>query len=41
MDTGNDFLFKNKEFAAKYLEYIKYKIEKVSVLLSSPGDMNS
>ena len=36
-DTGKDFVFKNKTFRDKYLEYIKYKIELVNIKLSNSG----
>ena len=31
-------VFKNKIFKEKFLEYIKYKIDDVSIKLSNPGD---
>ena len=34
-----DKLFKNKTFQEKYLEYIKYKIEKVGQQLAMPGNV--
>lgn len=40
-ETGKDHVFKNKEFQAKYLDFIKYKVDSVTMLLSNPGDMNS
>lgn len=40
-DTGDDFVFKNKTFRDKYLEYIKYKIQVVTINLSNPGDMQA
>jgi len=40
-ETNKDFLFKNKEFHAKYLEFIKYKIDAVQVQLNNPGDLAS
>lgn len=40
-ETDKDSPFKNKEFSAKYLEFIKYKIDSVTTLLSNPGDMNA
>lgn len=40
-ETGKDFVFKNKCFKEKYLEYIKYKIEVVNIKLSNAGDMEA
>jgi hypothetical protein len=40
-ETGKDALFKNKTFAEKYLDFIKFKIDSVSMHLSNPGDFNS
>ena len=40
-EKGRDFVFKNKTFRDKYLEYIKYKIELVTIKLSNPGDMTA
>jgi hypothetical protein len=40
-EKGRDFVFKNKTFRDKYLEYIKYKIELVNIKLSNPGDMTA
>lgn len=40
-ETGKDFLFKNKTFKEKFLEYIKYKIELVNLKLSNKGDMEA
>ena len=40
-ETGKDFVFKNKTFKEKYLEYIKYKIEVVNIKLSNAGDMEA
>jgi hypothetical protein len=34
-------LFKNKEFAAKYLEYLKARIVQVDYALGNPGDLKS
>jgi hypothetical protein len=34
-------VFKNKEFSQKYLDFIKFKITQVTMLLQNPGDMNS
>ena len=41
MECGEDFVFKNKTFKEKYLQYIKWKIENVSVNLMDPGDMRA
>ncbi len=40
-ETGKDLVFKNKEFSQKYLDFIKFKITQVTMLLQNPGDMNS
>ena len=40
-ETKPEFVFKNKTFKDKYLEYIKWKIEAVQVKLSNPGDMKA
>jgi hypothetical protein len=40
-ECGDDFVFKNKTFREKYLEYIKYKIETVATGLQNPSDMHS
>ena len=40
-ETGDEFVFKNKVFRDKYLEYIKHKIQVVTINLSNPGDMGS
>lgn len=40
-ETGKEMLFKNKEFAAKYLEYLNKKIVAVEFALSNPGDLKS
>lgn len=37
-ETGSELVFKNKTFKEKFLEYIKYKIDDVSIKLSNPGD---
>ena len=37
-ETGSELVFKNKIFKEKFLEYIKYKIDDVSIKLSNPGD---
>lgn len=40
-ETGPKYVFHNKTFKEKYLEYIKYKIELVNVRLQTAGDMES
>jgi hypothetical protein len=40
-ETGSKFVFGNKTFKEKYLEYIKYKIELVNSKLNTPGDMHA
>jgi len=40
-ETGSKFVFGNKTFRDKYLEYIKYKIDLVNVKLNTPGDMQA
>lgn len=40
-ETGDEFVFKNKTFRDKYLEYIKYKIQVVGINLTNPGDMQA
>ena len=40
-ETGKDFLFKNKTFKEKYLEYLKDKIEKVNNKLSDSNNMGA
>lgn len=40
-ESGKEIVFKNKEFAEKFKEYLKKKIEDISMLLSNPGDMKS
>jgi len=40
-ETGKDHVLKNKEFAAKYLEYLKARIAHVQYNLSNPGDLKS
>lgn len=41
MECGEDFVFRNKTFKEKYLEYIKWKIEIISVALMDPSDMRA
>lgn len=36
-----DFVFKNKTFKEKYLQYIKWKIENTEIKLGNPGDMQA
>jgi len=40
-ETGKDFLFKNKTFKEKYVEYLKDKIEKVNNKLSDSNNMGA
>jgi hypothetical protein len=40
-ECGEDFVFKNKTFKDKYLEYIKFKIENVATALQNPSDMQA
>jgi len=40
-ETGKDFLFKNKTFKEKYMQYLKAKIEKVNVMLSDPNNIEA
>ena len=40
-ETGSKFVFANKTFKEKYLEYIKYKIDLVNVKLNTVGDMHA
>ena len=40
-ETGKEFVFKNKTFKEKYLEYLKYKIELCNIKLANPGDMEA
>lgn len=40
-ETGTKFVFGNKVFKEKYLEYIKYKIDLVNIKLNTPGDMEA
>jgi len=40
-ETGKEHVFRNKEFNAKFQEYLKKKIEDVGVLLANPGEMKS
>jgi hypothetical protein len=39
-ETGSKFIFGNKTFKEKYLDYIKYKIELVGTKLANPEDMS-
>lgn len=38
-ETGTKFVFGNKTFKEKYMEYIKYKIDLVTIKLNTPGDL--
>lgn len=40
-ETGKEHVFRNKEFIAKFVEYLKKKIEDIGMLLANPGDMKS
>lgn len=40
-ETGSSFVFKNKTFKEKYLEYIKWKIDLVFSKLNSEGEMHA
>lgn len=38
-ETGTKQVFGNKTFKEKYVEYIKYKIDLVTIKLNTPGDL--
>lgn len=40
-ETGTKFVFGNKTFKEKYMEYIKYKIDLVTIKLNTPGDLQA
>jgi len=40
-ETGTSFVFKNKTFKEKYMDYIKYKIDMVNVKLQTAGEMDA
>lgn len=40
-ETGSKFVFGNKTFKDKYMEYIKYKIDLVTIKLNTPGDLQA
>lgn len=40
-ETGTKFVFGNKTFKEKYIEYIKYKIDLVNIKLNTTGDLQA